>query len=206
MGTGMNRAGFLRRGALGGGALVVSASGLSTLGLADAANASAATTPSDGDLAYLRLLIAAELLAVDFQAKALKSRKLKHAAHSLLARMLSDEKQHYTQLATLLTNAGGTPATADDIDFAYPKGTLRTQASITRLAGRLEHLMVGAYLGAVENVEAPELRLPIGQIAANEAQHQGALAGLHGQSVVGKPFAPALQMGAVSDALDEFES
>ena len=74
------------------------------------------------------------------------------------------------------------------------------------LAGRLEHLMVGAYVGAVENVETPELRLPIGQIAANEAQHQGALAGLRGDSVVGTALAPALQMGAVSDALDEFES
>jgi hypothetical protein len=205
VGTGMNRAGFLRRGAVGGGALLVSASGLSTLGLPDVTDASAAT-PSDGDLAYLRLLVAAELLAVDFQGRALKSRKLRPAAHSLFLRIKSDEQKHYAQLATLLTDAGQTPATADDIDFTYPKGTFRTQASITRLAGRLEHLMVGAYLGAVENVETPELRLPIGQIAANHAQHQGALAALHGQSVVGKPFAPALQMGAVSDALDEFES
>jgi rubrerythrin len=203
VGTGMNRAGFLRRGAVGGGALLVSGAGLGTLGLPGVASAD---TPSDGDLAYLRLLIAAELLAIDFQGKALRSRKLKHAAHSLFARILSDEQKHYTQLAALLTDAGGTPATADDIDFSYPKGTFRTQASITRLAGRLEHLMVGAYLGAVESVETPALRLPMGQIAANEAQHQGALAALQGQPVVGKPFAPALQIGAVSDALDAFES
>ena len=200
---GMSRAGFLRHGAVGGGALLVSASGLPTLGFAG--TASAGTTP-DGDLAYLRVLIAAELLAVDFQGKALRSRKLKHAAHSLFSRIRSDEKQHYSRLATLLTDAGQTPATAADIDFTYPKGTFSTQGSITRLAGRLEHLMVGAYLGAVENVETPALRLPIGQIAANEAQHQGALAALHGQPVVGKPFAPALQIGAVSNALDEFES
>jgi rubrerythrin len=199
----MSRTELFRRGALGGGALLVSASGLKTLGFPAAA---AAATPSDGDLAYLRLLIAAELLAADFQAKALRSKKLRHAAHSLLARIRSDEKKHYSQLASLLTAAGQTPATAGDIDFSYPKGTFRTQGSITRLAARLEHLMVGAYLGAVENVETPGLRLPIGQIAANEAQHQGALAALNGQSVVGKPFAPALQIGAVSDALDEFES
>jgi rubrerythrin len=199
----MSRTEFFRRGAVGGGALLVSASGLKTLGFPAAA---AAATPPDGDLAYLRLLIAAELLAVDFHAKALRSRKLRPAAHSLLLRIRSDEKKHYAQLAALLTDAGQTPATSDDIDFSYPKGTFRTQGSITRLAERLEHLMVGAYLGAVENVETPELRLPIGQIAANEAQHQGALAALHGQPVVGKPFAPALQIGAVSDALDEFES
>ena len=50
------------------------------------------------------------------------------------------------------------------------------------------------------------LRLPIGQIAANEAQHLGALEALEGRSVIGKAFAPALQIGSVSDALDEYES
>lgn len=202
MATGMSRAGFLRCGAAGGGALLVSASGLTTLGRTDLA----AAAPPDGDLAYLRLLVAAELLAVDFQTRALRSRKLKAAAHSLLARIRSDEHEHYVRLAALLAGAGQTPARAGDIDFSYPRGTFRTRASIARLAGRLEHLLVGAYLGAVENVETPALRLPLGQIAANEAQHQSALAALHGQSVVGKPFAPALQIGAVSDALDEFES
>ena len=75
-----------------------------------------------------------------------------------------------------------------------------------RLAGRLEHLMVGAYVGAVENVETPELRLPIGQIAANEAQHRARSPRCRRGRPLGKAFAPALQIGAVSDALDEFES
>jgi rubrerythrin len=165
-----------------------------------------ADTPPDGDLAYLRLLIAAELLAVDFQTKALGSGKLRHAAHTLIRQVRSDERAHYTSLAALLTAAGGTPATSDDIDFTYPKGSFRSQAAVLKLAGRLERLMVGAYVGAVETVETSALRLPIGQIAANEAQHASALAGLRGESVVGKAFAPAMQMGAVSDALDEFES
>ncbi|HEX4324103.1 MAG TPA: ferritin-like domain-containing protein [Gaiellaceae bacterium] len=91
-------------------------------------------------------------------------------------------------------------------DFTYPHGSFRSQASIVKLGGRLERLTVGAYLGAVENLETPELRLPIGQIAANEAQHDGALAALGGRSVIGKAFARAMQMGAVSDTLDEYES
>jgi hypothetical protein len=191
----------LRRSAIGGGALLVSASGLSVLPAA----ASADTVP-DGDLAYLRLLIAAELLAVDLQTRALKGGKLRHSAHTLVRQIRSDETAHYGSLAALLTAAGGTPATSADIDFTYPKGSFRSQASVLRLAGRLERLLVGAYVGAVESVETPALRLSIGQIAANEAQHAGALAGLHGESIVGKAFAPALGMGAVSDALDEFES
>jgi Ferritin-like domain len=202
--SGMSRSGFLQRGAVGGGALLVSASGLSALGLPNIA--SAATPPPDGDLAFLRLLIAAELLAVDFQTTALAGGKLRHAAHAVVRGIRSDENSHYAYLAGVMTAAGQTPATSDDIDFSYPKGAFRSQTSILTLAGRLEHLMVGAYLGAVENVETPELRLPIGQIAANEAQHQGALAALAGRPVVGKAFAPALTIGAVSDALDAFES
>ena len=200
--TEMSRAGFLRRGAVGGGALLVSASGLAAL-----APVAWADTPPDSDLAYLRLLIAAELLVIDFQTRALAGGKLRRdGAHALFRRIRADEKAHYAELASLLTAAGQTPATSADIDFSYPKGSFRNQASIVRLAGQLEHLMVGAYVGAIENVQTPELRLPIGQIAANEAQHQGALAGLGGHPTVGKAFAPALQMGAVSDALDKFES
>jgi rubrerythrin len=199
--TEFNRAGFLRRGAVGGGALLVSASGLTAF----AGAASAATIP-DGDLAYLRLLIAAELLALDFQGRALASGKLRHDARPVILKMRADENAHYVRLASVMTEVGQTPATSGDIDFSYPRKSFHGQASIVRLAGQLERLTLGAYLGAVENLETPELRLPIGQIAANEAQHAGALAGLAGGAVIGKAFAPALQMAAASDALDRFES
>jgi rubrerythrin len=202
VGTALSRAALVKRGAFGGGALLVSASGFSVF-----AEVASADTIPDGDLAYLRLLVAAELLAVDFQAKALHSRKLRHdGASAVFRRMRADERAHYAHLANMLTAAGQTPATADDIDFTYPKGSFRSRSFILKLAGRLEHLLVGAYLGAVENLATPALRLPIGQIAANEAQHAGAVAALGGRSVIGKALAPALQIGSVSDALDEFES
>jgi rubrerythrin len=120
--------------------------------------------------------------------------------------MRADEKAHYTKLANVLTEAGQTPATSGDIDFAYPKKTFHGQGSILRLARQIERLLLGSYLGAVENVATPELRLPIGQIAANEAQHAGALAELAGGAVIGRAFAPALEIAAASDALDRFES
>ena len=66
----MSRAALLRRGAVGSGALLVSASGLAAL-----APVASADTPPDADLAYLRLLIAAELLVVDFQTQALSERQ-----------------------------------------------------------------------------------------------------------------------------------
>jgi hypothetical protein len=51
-----------------------------------------------------------------------------------------------------------------------------------------------------------ELRLPIGQIAANEAQHLSAIAPLIGRKQVGRAFPQALAISAASDQLDAFES
>ena len=165
-----------------------------------------AATPTDNDLAYLRLLVAAELLAADFQARALASGKLSRHSKAVIKKMSADEKAHYTRLAQLVTAAGQPPATAADIDFSYPKGSLASQPSVLKLAAEIETLVLGAYLGAIENLETAELRLPIGQIAANEAQHAGALAALRGRTVIGRAFAPSLQIDAASAALDRFEN
>ena len=75
-----------------------------------------------------------------------------------------------------------------------------------KLASSIETLSLGAYLGAVENIQTPQLRLPIGQIAANEAQHVGALAVAAGKPIIGRAFAPRSQIDAVSSALDAYES
>jgi hypothetical protein len=191
----------LQRGAAGGGALLLSSSAVSAF----AGSAAAATVP-DNDLSYLRLLIGAELLAADFQTQALGSGKLAGAPAGLLKRMLADEQEHYHGLANLMTGAGQVPATADDINFAYPRGSFDSTASIIKLARTLEDLTLGAYLGAVQNVQTAQMRLPIGQIAANEAQHVSALAVVAGRAPIGRAFAPSLQIGAVSAALDAYES
>jgi ferritin-like protein len=196
-----SRAGLVRRGAAGGGMVLASGSVWAALARA----ASAATLP-DADLSYLRLLIAAELLEADFQAQALASGKLSNRGSSLLRQMAADEKAHYKGLANLTLAAGQTPATSDDIDFSYPKGTFASATSILRQAETLGQLLLGAYLGAVENVQTPQLRRPLGQVGANEAQHAGALAALACRPVIGPAFAPSLQMGAVSGALDAYES
>ena len=115
-----SRAGLLRRGAAGGGALLLSGSAVSAL----AGSAAAATVP-DNDLSYLRMLIGAELLAVDFQTQALASGKLDRAPTALLKQMLADEHAHYQGLANLMTGAGQVPATSDDITLHLSEGQLR---------------------------------------------------------------------------------
>lgn len=192
----MNRAGLLRTGVGGGAALI---------GLGVWAGPAAAAVP-DGDLAYLRLLVGAELLKADFATQAVASGRLRGPAAGIVRRMHTADNAHYTGLAALMTDAGQPPATAGDIDFSYPHGSFATARSTATLAWKLTSLTLGAYLGALEQVQTPSIRLPLGQIAANEAQQQSALAALVGRQEIGGAFAPALTIDDVSAALDEYES
>ncbi len=201
MRSSFSRSGLLRRGVQGGGLLLLGGTGLGAL----AGPASAAQLP-DGDLAYLRLLIGAELLEADFVSQALRSTKLGSASTSVVRQMAADEKAHYNALAQLQAAGGQTPATSDDIDFGYPKGSFDTERTLLKLAASIEAVVVAAYMGGIENVQTTQLRLAIGQIAGNEAQHVGALAALAGRPVIGRAFTPSLQIADVSSFLDGFES
>ena len=155
--------------------------------------------PPDLDLAYLRLLIGGELLAIDFYGRAV--RQLHGGARARAAQALADERAHYAALAQLLAQGGGGPAaTAGDIDFSYPK------APLPALALRIERLLAGSYVGAAATVQTPALRLAVAQIAANEAQHAAAWAELEGHGPIGTAFAPSLTLQAASDELGAFES
>jgi hypothetical protein len=197
----LSRAGLLRHGLVGGGALVASGSLTSAF-----AGSAAALAAPDGDLAALRLLIGAELLALDFQEHALRSGKLGAAATAVVRRMEADEQAHYNGLANLMSQAGQVAATSDDINFAYPKGAFGSESSILERAEELEGIQLGAYIGANAGVQTPQLRLALGQISASEARHAAALATLAGRPVIGKPFGPALKADAVTAVLDSYES
>jgi len=165
----------------------------------------AASIP-DGDVAYLRLLIAAELLGADFQATALASRKLTRHSATVMKKMAADEKAHYTGLARLVTAAGQTPATADDIDFTYPKGAFATTGAVTKLAVTLETLFLGAYLGGVAGVQTTSLLPPIAQIAANQAQHLTVFSQLLGRSAFKAAMPAPLTIDVVTQSLADYTS
>jgi hypothetical protein len=181
---------------------VVVASGTGFVALVPTADAAV----PDGDLAYLRVLLAVELLQADFASQALASGRLGARSSALLKQIRADHVAHSTALGVLLTGAGQTPTTPDDIDFSYPKQSFASPRAIVKLGSSLAQLSLGAYVGAVEKLETPQLRGPIAQIAANEAQHVGAFAHLLGRPVVGKAFAAALPINDVSAALDRYES
>jgi rubrerythrin len=197
---GLTREALLSRGVRVAGAFAVGGAGVGAL----AADAQAETLP-DNDLAYLRLVIASELLAIDFYTRAVAARKYKANAPTL-RKALADEKAHYTALTKELTAAGQTATTAADIDFTYPRGSFVSRASIARLGVRLEGIFVGVALGAAAGLQTEALRLQVAQIAASESRHLATFAFLTGRSPVGPAFPASLSLDRATSALSAFES
>ena len=173
----------------------------SVLGFAPAARAGA---PSDNDLAYARLLVAAELLAIDFYGRALASKRVARGAAGQLRRSLADERKHYRAMAATLGAAGQTAATAADINFTYPRRAFASSASIAALGARLEALFLGADLGAVAGFDSDESKLAAARVAASEAQHLSLFTGEVRGVRIGPAFPRALTIDRASAALDAF--
>src|SRR3954451_25426365 len=108
--VGATRRQLLRSGLAGAGTLTVAGSGLGMF----ARTAHAAVVP-DGDLAYLRLLAAAELLKADFQTAARRSPRLPPRPRALVGRFHAHDKAHYDPPAPLTKPAGEPPPAAGDI-------------------------------------------------------------------------------------------
>ena len=197
----LSRAQLFLRGATGGAALLLAGSVAGSL----ASTASADAIP-DGDLAYARLLIGAELLALDFYSQAIGSKRFSGDALKHLKRGRFNEREHYKSVSGILTGAGQTPATAADFDFFYPKRTFGSTTSIAKLGVTLETTLLGAYLGAVDALETNALKQPVARIAASEAEHLSVFTRLSGGSPVGISFPSALTIDEASNALDAYTS
>ena len=197
----ITRATLLNRGVRTATAFAIGGTALGTL-----AGSAQAQTPSDNDLAYLRMVIASELLAIDFYTKAIALRRFPPAADSRLREALENEQSHYRTLAAAMVDAGQVPAVAGDINFLYPRGGFASRTSIARLGTRLEAMFVGSTLGAAEGIESDALRLQVAQIAASEARHLAMFSVLEGRGVIGPAFPPALSIDQATTALSLFES
>jgi hypothetical protein len=197
----LDRAALLGRGARAGVAVVAG----TAVGAAAAGSARADPLP-DGDLAYARLLVAAELLAIDFYTRALATKQFGPGARNYLGRALFNEQEHYSAMSGILSGAGLRPSVASDINFTYPTGAFSSKESIAKLGMTLKTVLVGAYLGAVDGLQTQALRQPVARIAANEAQHLGALSNLADGHPFSLSFPTGLTIEQVSDLLDRYTS
>jgi len=197
----ITRAELFSRGAKRGAALLVAGSAVGVL-----APSAAADPLSDNDLAYARLLVGVELLAIDFYTRAIDAKKLGAKGQKLLSAALRNEKEHYQSVAAILSGAGLLPAVTADFDFTYPKTAFASRASVAKLAGQLETTMLGAYLGAVSGMQSPALVGGIGRIAANEAQHLSVFQNMLFGRPINVSFPQPLSIQQASDAMAAFIS
>jgi Ferritin-like domain len=197
----LSRGQLVARGFKGGAALLAAGSASGLL----AGTASADAIP-DEDLAYARLLVAAELLSADFYARAVASNRFEGKAQTSLRRARFNEREHYKSVAGILSGAGQTPAVAADFDFSYPKGSFASRTSIAKLGLTLENTFLGAYLGAVGALQTDVLRQPMARIAASEAEHVSVLTHLAGRMPFELSFPEVLTIEEASNALDAYTS
>jgi hypothetical protein len=193
----VSRGELLARGGKGAALLVAG----SSLGVV--VPAARAAVP-DGDLAYARVLVALELLSLDFYSRAIRAGRFGSALE--LRRARTAERTHYDAVAAILTDAGQVPATAADINFSYPRGAFASRVAVARLGLRLESLALGAYLGAVRALETPLYRDHAARAAASEAQHLSVFSTEVGGRRLGPPLPAALPIETVSNALDAYTS
>jgi Ferritin-like domain len=204
----LTRAQLFFSGVRGGAALLVTGSVFGAL-----ADTSTAAPPSGapgvvpaGDLAYARMLIGVELLAIDFYTNAIASKHLRSGTLDDARVALINETEHYAYLANVLTAVGQTALTGADVNFSYPAGSFYSAEAVTGLAVILELLSLGAYLGTAGNLTNAVLQSAVAQITANEAQHFAAFASRSGDPAFHDAFPGALTIAEASDALATYTS
>jgi Ferritin-like domain len=192
---------MLAYGAKGGAVVLAGGAVLGPL----AKTAAADPIPST-DLAYVRLLVGAELLAGDFYEQAIAASVATPTVAHYLERASFNEQEHYQSVAGIISGTGATPAAPADFDFTYPKGSFETEASIEQLALQIENLVLGTYLGAIGGIQTNFFKTGLAEIAACEAQHVSFFSSATGGKAFNLSFPPALTMEEASNAFDAFAS
>ncbi len=202
----LSRSGFLSLTAKGGASLIAGASVAGAVAHGALAGPSASGPIADLDLALARLAVAAELLGIEFYTQAIASKQFKGAELNYLKRARFNEQEHLGAMSEILTGAGQTASAADDFTFTFPKGTFASSTSIAKFGDALETVFVQAYLGAVGQFAALDLKVTAARIAANEAQHQSVFADSASGQPVGVSFPVASDYATISDAVGTYVS
>jgi hypothetical protein len=195
----LSRADLFRRGARGGAALAVAGGTFGTL-----VETASADPISGQDMAYVRLLVGAELLASDFYSQAVAASQATGEAARYLKRAYMNEQEHYQSVSGILSGAFVTPAVPSDFDFSYPAGTFDSPAAIFEQAAKIESLVLGAYLGAIGAMQTTQFKTGLAQIAACEAQHASYFQTKSGSKAFWLSFPPALTIQQASDAMADY--
>ena len=191
----ISRANLLRRGA----ALAVAGGAVGVL-----ADTALADPISDQDLAYVRLLVTAELLQSNFYTQAIAASVASPEVTKYLKRAYLNEQEHYQSVAGIISGSGNVPAVSSDINFSYPDGTFADEKSILKAASALEGAVVSMYAGAMGGIVTNQFKTGLGQIAACEAQHYSYLQTQMGGNPFWLSFPPSFTIQQASDAMNAY--
>jgi hypothetical protein len=177
--TTISRGDFITRGTVGGLALMAGGSLL-------AVAAGPALGQGSGDADIAKLAATAELLAIDFYGKGIRSGFFTADVLAYMEAARQNEQDHYDALAQVLGAAA-----PKNVKFTYPAGTFGSAAKIAGTGAALETAFVGAYIGAVQAFKDDDLKSSAALIGANEAQHLTTLKRLEaGNKLVPNPSFP----------------
>ena len=157
----IDRGALLRRGAALAGVSVLTFPTLAEAGV-------------DEDLAEVRLVCALKLVTITWYTRWIDSQLASPKDQPWLPKLRRQEEQSLAALAPLL---GTTAPSANDFDFAFPSGALKSTNNARTLGVSLERLALGIELGSASRIGDPQVAGPVAAIAATNAMHLALLTG-----------------------------
>jgi hypothetical protein len=187
----IDRAQFLRMGAVGLGA-----------GLLGRAGVASAQAPQGDDLGYLFFGATGEFVSGEFYSRARRARSVSGDLQRRLAEVRTAKRR---QLAAFNLILGENDALLpDDFRVVFPEGTFASARSIGRIGARIEAMLVGVYLSAVQDVLDPATRLVLGRALAYDAQQRAWMRQLRGAGENPTRMPRPLTLEEAGPTLDQF--
>ncbi len=191
----INREDFLAKGALATGVVLGGLAAGPFLGRAIAQDA------SQGDLEILNFALTLEYLEAAFYEQALSDLKPSGDLGDLVELISSDENEHVDSLSSTISDLGGEPTKAPQVDFG---DAFSSEDAFLELAQTFEDTGVSAYNGAAPDIESKELLATAGTIVQVEARHAAAIRLQRGELPADTAFDKTLTMDEVLKAVKPF--
>ncbi len=156
---------------------------------------------SAGDLEILNFALTLEYLEAAFYEQALSDLKPKGELGELVELISSDENEHVSALEATITEMGGEPVKAPEVDFG---DAFASEDAFLELAQTFEDTGVSAYNGAAPNLESKDLLATAGGIVQVEARHAAAIRLLRGELPSPEAFDATLTEDEVLKAVMPF--
>jgi len=190
---GITRSSFILRGAVAAGSVYGA-------GMVGPFVRQALAQSGGGYVDVLNFALTLVFLEAAFYKEAANIDGLSEDALGLVETFGSEEQQHVDTLSKTITDLGGKPTAAPQVDF----GNLSSERAFLKLAVTFEDLGVSAYNGAAPSIKSREVLAAAGSIVQVEARHAAAIRLLAGEQPAPEAFDEAADMDEVLKAVKPY--